>query len=238
MSDDQTLGRGRHLAEPQFAADDGAADAYVRTLLAAWQDGSANPVAVVRHLRSARLLAAVVAVLDGLDEAGGDKDSHMAAVSVMNGNGQKGMLAFTGTDSLAAWNAEGRPVPALGRDLARSAIDDGAAALVVDLAGPHQVVIAGALLDALAAQVDLERVEALVQAALAPLTADGWVEITVAGIDGPEAQADVLVMVGAVGGAHPDGRLPQMLAQQAATALAARADIHRLVPGGIAVVPA
>lgn len=235
---DGSPGQGRHLADPQFPDDDGRPDAQVRDLLQQMLAGSVDPVSVVRHLRSTRLLAAVVAVLDAMDESGGDKDSHMAAVSVMSASGDKGMLAFTGIDALAAWNPQGRPVPALGRDLARAALDDGAHALVLDLAGPAQVVLAGPLLQALAAQVDLEHVEALIQAALAGLTADGWVDVQVAGIDGPDAQADVLVVVSARGGGHPDGRLPAVLAQQAADALAARQDIHRLVPGGIAVVPA
>ncbi len=110
---------------------------------------------IARALREERLLAGVVAVLDELDEAGGDKDSHMAVVSMVNERGEKGLLAFTGVDSLAGWNPQARPVPSLGRDVARSALDDGATAVVIDVAGPQSVVLTGHVLEALADQLDL-----------------------------------------------------------------------------------
>lgn len=233
-----SLGRGRQLAEPQFPDDEGAADAWVREVLAACARGELTTEAAARALRGARLLATVAAVLDAVDEHGGDKDSHMAVVSMVNDRGERGLLAFTSMDSLTAWSADGRPVPAHGRDLARAAKDDGAQAVVVDVAGPARVVITGAALEVLADDLDVARVVALVQAALAPLTADGWAEVTV--VDGrPEGAAvDVVVLVGAAGGGHPDGRLLPDLARQAAGILQARADIQRLVPGGLGVAVA
>ncbi len=127
--------------------DDGTADAALRAALA---DPNADRGRLARVLRAAPLLASVVAVLDDTDEHGGDKDSHMAVVSMVNERGERGLLAFTGIDSLAAWNPLARPVPALGRDIARSAIADGAAAVVIDVAGPSRVVIAGQDLEILA----------------------------------------------------------------------------------------
>lgn len=190
---------------------------------------------MARVLREERLLASVVAVLDELDEAGGDKDSHMAVVSMVNERGEKGLLAFSGVDSMAAWNPQARPVPSLGRDVARSALDDGASAVVIDVAGPQQVVIAGTALLALADQLDLARVTALVQAALAPLTSDGWAGVDVFDARPMDAGVDVIVQVTAPSGGHPDGRLLADLARQAADVISARADIHRLVPGGLGV---
>lgn len=232
------LGRGRHLAEPQFPDDDGAADPWVREVLAAAARGQLDADAVARALRGARLLATVSAVLDAVDENGGDKDSHMAVVSMVNERGEKGLLAFTGTDSLTAWSAEGRPVPAYGRDLARAAVDDGAHAVVVDVAGPARVVVSGRALAVLVDDLDLPKVTALVHAAVAPLTADGWVDVAV--VDGrTDGQAvDVIVLISAAGGGHPDGRLLPDLARQAAAILQARADIQSLVPGGIGVAVA
>lgn len=182
-----------------------------------------------------RLLATVVAVLDAMDEAGGDKDSHMAVVSMVNEAGEKGLLAFTGTDAIAAWNPEARPVPALGREVARAALDDGAHAVVVDVAGPARLVLQGTALAAMADDLDLPAVTAMIEAALAPLTADGWVGVEV--LDGRpiDAGVDVVVQVSAAGGGHPDGRLLPDLAHQAAQVLAARADIQRLTPGGLGV---
>ena len=230
------LGRGRSLAAPQFPDDDGSAHPVVRDLLARAARGDVSILQVARALRGSRLLATVVAVLDAMDEAGGDKDSHMAVVSMVNDAGEKGLLAFTGVDSVTAWNAEARPVPAFGRDVARAARDDGALAVVIDVAGPARVVLDGVALEILADELDLERVSALLIAALAPLTADGWLEVEV--FDGRvlDAQADVLVQISSIGGGHPDGRLLNDLAQQAARILAGRADIQRLVPGGIGIV--
>lgn len=233
--DAHVQGDGRHLADPQFPDDDGAADPLVQRLLASVAAGDVPALSAARALRDWRLLATVVAVLDAVDDSGADKDSHMAVVSVINEAGAKAMLAFSGTDSLQGWNSEGRPVPALGRDLARAALDDGAAALMLDIAGPHRVVLEGPALGALADLLDLDRVAALVQAALAPLTADGWVEVSVVDARTEDVGVDVLVVVRGVQGGHPDGRLVEDLARQAASTLMSRADIQRMVPGGLGV---
>lgn len=119
-----------------FRDDDGSADPALRAILAA---GEGN--AIAEALASSRLLVAVVARLDSVDAEGGEKDSHMAVVSLVNNRGERGLLAFTGIDALHAWNPDARPVPAPARAIAEAALDDGAAAVVVDVAGPHQVVI-------------------------------------------------------------------------------------------------
>lgn len=229
------LGRGRSLAQPQFPSDDGRADDVVRRVISAAVEGQIPAESAARALRGARLLATVSAVLDAVDEHGGDKDSHMAVVSMVNERGERGLLAFTGTDSLTAWSADGRPVPAYGRDLARAARDDDAQAVVIDVAGPARLVLAGRALDVLADDLDLDPVSARVHAALAPLTADGWVQVDVVDGRAEGAAVDVVVLVSTVGGGHPDGRLLADLARQAAGILQGRADIQRLVPGGIGV---
>ena len=228
-------GEGRHLAEPQFADDDGSPDPLVRRLLLAVATGEVPVLSAARALRDWRLLATVVAVLDDVDETGADKDSHMAVVSVLNDAGDKALLAFSGSDTLSQWNPQGRPVPALGRDLARSALEDGAKAIVVDIAGPHRVVVEGTALEALADTVDPGPVAALVQAALAPLTADGWLEVTVEDARAEDTGVDILVIITTRQGGHPDGRLTEDLARQAATILHSRNDIQQLVPGGLGV---
>jgi hypothetical protein len=229
---------GRSLAVPAFPADDGRADPQVRALLAAAARGEADPLGVARVLRECRLLASVVAVLDGLDEAGGDKDSHMAVVSMVNEQGERGLLAFTGIDALAAWDPAARPVPALGRDTARAAVEDGATAIVLDPAGPARLVLSGAALEVLCDTLDLGGVTALVQAALAPITADGWAEAEVIDARPIDAGVDVIVQLTAPSGGYPDGRLLGDLARQAAGIITGRPDIHRRVPGGIGVTVA
>lgn len=137
----------RVIPDPGFAGDDGAAQPVLAQALAAWdQDPSAYADALLA-LRHARVLVPVVAVLGEVevDEAGlaHDKTSDMATVLVQGADGRLALLAFSGTESLAAWNPEARPVPVTADLAARSAVQDGAAALVLDLAGPVRFVVEG-----------------------------------------------------------------------------------------------
>ena len=141
-------GGGRSLAGPAFPNDDGSADPALRALLT--QQG-APLVDVLRH---GRLLVAVVAVADEVDERGGDKSSHMAVVSMISAAGEKGLLAFTGVDAMAQWDSAARPVAVTGAAAAQAALDDGAQALVIDVLGPARAVIAGPDLVALATRPD------------------------------------------------------------------------------------
>lgn len=143
-------GAGRSIAGPQFAGDDGHADERVREALR-----NADDAALTRELGSARLLVAVVAVLDKIDEVtGADKEVSMAIVSMVNASGGKGLLAFSGVDSMQAWDPTARPVPVTAPAAAAAAIHDGAEAVVVDVLGPHRRVIQGDELRALAARHD------------------------------------------------------------------------------------
>lgn len=142
----QVDGHGRSLAVPAFPQDDGSPDADLRRALVAG--------AALGYLPRARLLVAVVAVADERSADGSDKASSMAVVSMVNAAGQKGLLAFTGLDALRLWDPQARPVPVWGVDAARSAIEDGADALVIDVMGPHRVVLAGPELALLAGLPD------------------------------------------------------------------------------------
>jgi hypothetical protein len=135
---DDTLGRGRSLAGPAFPGDDGSADPELRELLGGGCDSEER---MLRALASSRLLVAVMAVADETADDGSDKSSHMAVVSMVNAAGEKGLLAFTGLDSMEAWNPDARPVPVPARAAAEAALADGASALVIDVAGPSRVVI-------------------------------------------------------------------------------------------------
>jgi hypothetical protein len=230
-------GDGRSLAEPAFPDDDGSADADVRARLFSASEGVADPLGVVRSLRGSRLLTSVVAVLDSAGDDGEEKDSHMAVVSMVNAAGEHGLLAFTGLDALVAWNPDARPVPAFGRDVARAALESGATAVVVDVAGPRKVAITGTLLRALADDLDLQAITARVREVLAPLAgpgARGDVIDTREGVDGLPArellgidpsEVDVLVVVFGVDG------------DAAAELFDADEVLRALVPGGIALLP-
>jgi hypothetical protein len=227
-------GGGRSLAEPAFAGDDGRPDEAVRAVLG---QSEFSDLHVARYLRGVRLLTSVVAVLDEADHDGADKDSHMAVVSMVNERGERGLLAFTGTDSLAAWSADARPMPSWGRDVALAALEDGAAAVVIDVQGPSRRVLTGTSLSVLADQLDLPAIEAAVQRALAGLGSDGCLVVRVED-DRLQGLVDVLVTVSARTSGHPDGQKAEVIARQAAEILTGRADLRELVPGGIGIAMA
>lgn len=145
----------RHIPDPGFAGDDGTADPALRTALALLVAEPTTYGDALLALQDARLLVPVVAVLGEVevDERGlaHDKTSDMAAVLMTGADGRRALLAFTGSDSLATWDAGARPVPVPTRLAAQSAVQDGAAALVVDIAGPATAVVEGDDLTRLAA---------------------------------------------------------------------------------------
>jgi hypothetical protein len=115
----------------------------------------------------------VVAVLGDVeyDDAGHahDKTSDMAAVLMTGRDGRTALLAFTGTAALTGWNPDARPVPVPFRQAAQAAIQDGASAVLLDVAGPVRFVVEAAELEALAAGHRLVRLD------------DGWGWATAAG---------------------------------------------------------
>jgi hypothetical protein len=140
-------GENRAIPDPGFAGDDGSAPAALAAALADWAAGRAAYAEALAVLARSRLLVPVVAVLGEVeyDDRGlaHDKTSDMATVLLQGADGRLALLAFTGTTALQAWNPEGRPVPVATALAARSAIQDGAAALVVDVAGPVRFVVEG-----------------------------------------------------------------------------------------------
>lgn len=132
---------GRDLAAPAFPDDDGSAPPAVRAALAAYDaDPASGHAAVLAQLQDSRVLVPVVATLGeaGTDDRGlvHDKNSDMAAVLVTGRDGRTALLAFTSTATMQEWNPGARPVSVPTRQAARAALQDGADALVVDLAGP------------------------------------------------------------------------------------------------------
>lgn len=151
----------RHIPDPGFAGDTGDTDADLATALAAYSRNEAIHGDVLLALQDARLLVPVVAMLGEVeyDDRGlaHDKTSDMAAVLMRGADGRLALLAFTSTDTLAAWNPDARPVPVAARLAAQSAVQEQAAALVLDIAGPTTLVVEGDDLIALAAGWRLAR---------------------------------------------------------------------------------
>lgn len=123
-----------------FAGDRGEADPAVRTALAAVADDPTGYARAVAELCGARLLLPIAP----------DPDGDLSAVQVTAADGTTALLAFTGLDALLAWNPAARPVPCTLDDVAATAVETGARALVIDLAGPAQLVIEADLIAELA----------------------------------------------------------------------------------------
>ena len=147
----------RSLPDPGFAGDDGGVAAGVAAALAAYDvtPEAGGHLAALAVLQAARVLVPVVAVLGEVeyDEHGlaHDKTSDMAAVLMTGRDGRTALLAFTGSESMTRWDPAGRPVPVTVRQAAQAALHDGAAALLVDVAGPVLFVVEGEELGSLAA---------------------------------------------------------------------------------------
>jgi hypothetical protein len=146
----------RTLATSQFPGDDGRASESTRAALAV----AASPTSPDDYLRAVatlctdRLLVPVVATATQTGQPTGgltsDKEAEMSVVLLQAPDGRRAMLAFTGLDSLEQWQAGSRPVPVTLDLAAKSAVADGAAALLIDFAGPHPMVIDGEVLSGLA----------------------------------------------------------------------------------------
>ncbi|ADB34481.1 hypothetical protein Kfla_5470 [Kribbella flavida DSM 17836] len=148
----------RRLALTGFDNDDGSADPALSRALAEQDQG-----AILHALTTARLLVPVVAMLGEVeyDEQGlaHDKTSDMAVALLQGQDGRNALLAFTSTVSLARWSPEARPMPARTKLVATAAVQEGAAAIVLDVAGPARGVIETDDLHRLAAGLQVVRLE-------------------------------------------------------------------------------
>jgi len=137
----------RRLQGSAYVDDDGTADATLARALREYDGGAAAYPEVLAALVPARLLVPVVAILGeaevGEDGLARDKSSDMAAVLLTGADGRMALLAFTDLAALAAWDPQARPVPVAAHLAAATAVQEGAHALVVDVAGPHTFVLAG-----------------------------------------------------------------------------------------------
>lgn len=123
----------RSLASPAFPDDDGSVD----PLLA---EAFGDDVGVLIAFADARVFVPIVALL-GEVPAEGDKNADMAAVLMTGADGRTALLAFSSVAAMAAWDPQARPVPVHGRDAARATLDEGAAAILLDLANDTFTVI-------------------------------------------------------------------------------------------------
>lgn len=152
----------RQIPDSGFPDDAGEAPEELAAALATYATDPQHYAHALGVLLGSRLLVPVVALLGEVeyDERGlaHDKTSDMATVLLTGRDGRTALLAFTGLEAMRRWDPEARPVPVPTRLAAQSAIQDGAAALVVDVAGPATFVVEGDDLTRAAAGWRLARV--------------------------------------------------------------------------------
>jgi hypothetical protein len=133
-------GGARLLAGAGAPDDTGEADPALAAALAAYAEDPGREPDVLAALPDARLLVPVVAELGesetGTDGLVRDKSADMATVLMRGADGRLALLAFTGLEALHRWDPEARPVPVPARTAALAALQDGADALLLDVAGP------------------------------------------------------------------------------------------------------
>jgi hypothetical protein len=135
----------REILDTGFGDDDGSVAPQVAAALAAYQRDPSTYRETLQVVQDARLLVPVVALLgevehddDGLAR---DKSSEMATVLMTSSAGRTALMAFTCTRSMRRWRADSRPVPVSVPQAAQAALQDGAEALLVDVAGPVMLVV-------------------------------------------------------------------------------------------------
>jgi SseB protein N-terminal domain len=255
MSDTHGPAHQRNLLSTGFDGDDGTADPALIEVLSAARRDEAAAYPAYAALVGRRVLVPVVAVL-GESEASEtvgpdgkalrrDKDSDMAVVTLVAGDGTKALPAFTSVQALAEW-AEGagypqaRPIPVSVETAAAAALQENAAVLLLDLGGPGQFEISGSPLRAFAQQrkplppaVDPEVMDAIKR------VLEGVPEIARV-LDSArlgQAAEDVTVLaLGFVPGTDP-ARLAEPL-QQVATGISEDPLLRDRLSGGLQIVMA
>lgn len=138
----------RELVFTGFEGDDGAADPALEAALVA--DDAA---ALMDALASARLLVPIVAEPVETGVEGGltvDKQTDMAAVTLVAPDGERALPVFTSLAALAAWDPNARPVPVTSARAGQAAVSEQCDVIVVDVAGPATRVLRPSMVWALA----------------------------------------------------------------------------------------
>lgn len=155
-------GRVKTLGQPNasFANDHGEPDPALRALMASAYESQADYLAAVAAACLGRFLLPIVAMGDdGGDGPDPDRHAETAAVLLQRPDGEKAVVVFSGVDTLTAWNPKARPVPCTLDDVAATAVETKAVAVLIDPDGPHPFVLEGELITQLSAGRRLVRLD-------------------------------------------------------------------------------
>lgn len=127
---------GRQFAESGYLDDDGTAPAELVAAIAAFRAGDAGPETVVTAFRDSRLLIPLVTRLgESEEDARGrviDKTQELSIVTVAGPDGRAILPVFSSAETMRAWKADARPVPADAARVAVAAAEDGEGLVVLD----------------------------------------------------------------------------------------------------------
>lgn len=138
---------GRDLSPSGFETDTGEADPLLREALAA------DDATLMAAVAAGRFLVPIVAEPVTVDESGPlavDAQVDMAMVTLVAPDGQRALPAFTGLDSLAAWDPQARPSPVSPERMAQAAVSERCDVIVLDVASPTPRVLRPSMVWALA----------------------------------------------------------------------------------------
>ena len=124
--------------------DDGTADARLTAALQAYDGTAPSRAEALAALAAARVFVAITATSTAEETTAGglraESSAEMALVSLVASDGERAIPAFLDVATMAGWRVDFRPVPVPAPARARAALDDGAAALLVDPGGPPLIV--------------------------------------------------------------------------------------------------
>jgi hypothetical protein len=125
--------------------DEGSADPRLAAVLAAYDGSAPARAGAIAALAEARVFVAITATstAEHIEPGSGlraESSAEMALVSLVASDGERAIPAFLDVAGVVGWRAGYRPVPVEGRRLARAAVDDGAAAVLLDPTGAAVVV--------------------------------------------------------------------------------------------------
>ncbi|MGO4340077.1 SseB family protein [Pedococcus sp. 2YAF34] len=142
---------GRELTGTGFDGDTGAADP---ALVAAMSDPG-DERALVAAVSAARLLVPIVAEPVSTDSTGEhvvEKQTDMAAVTLVAPDGARALPVFSSMQAIAAWDPQARPVPVTAARAAQAAVSERCDVMVLDVAGESALALRPSMVWALAQQ--------------------------------------------------------------------------------------
>jgi hypothetical protein len=142
---------GRELSGTGFDGDTGAADP---ALVAAMADPG-DERGLMAAVAAARLLVPIVAEPVSTDASGEhvvEKQTDMAAVTLVAPDGTRALPVFSSMEAIAAWDPQARPVPVTAARAAQAAVSERCEVMVVDVAGERSLALRPSMVWALAQQ--------------------------------------------------------------------------------------